>query len=237
MRTESLKMKPLISMLVLCMAIFWVVPAFAQNSRGADVGQMQLSESPIARLITEAKGADAPEGSQIYAERLAEMFIGDRAEKAYVTAFSRKLATADLATRRGQRKWIHESAIAQAFNDLMEQVSGASGEPLQTDANVVHQIRLALAEITPALTTVKRHSSECLPSEAVFLMNQLLLRNGYLVDRCPPQPGPNGGLVQHACAEIDSPGFANSLVSRYSHSHSRSENKMLFDHVAQRFGM
>jgi hypothetical protein len=120
----------------------------------------------------------------------------------------------------------------------MEQVSGASGEPFRTDTNVVHQIRLTLAETIPALSTVKSHNSECLPGEAVFLMNQLLLLNGSLEDRCPPQPGPNGGLVQHACAEEkDGPGFANLLISRYSHSHSRSKNEMLFDHVVQLFGM
>jgi hypothetical protein len=165
------------------------------------------------------------------------MFIGDRTGKAYATAFSHRIATADLATRRSERKWIPESVIAQAFNGLLEQVSGATGEPFRTDTNVVHQIRLITAETVPELSTVKSHNSECLPGEAVFLMNQLLLINGSLENRCPPQPGPDGGLVQRACAEKDVQGFANLLITRYSQSHSLSENEMLFNHVAQLFGM
>ena len=237
MQTKSSKIGPLSFLPVLCVAVFAAVPAFPQNSHETEVAAAVQTESPIARLIPEAKEANTPEGSKKYAQRLAEMFIGDRAGEAYLASFSRRLAKADLEARRGQRKWIPEGTVAQAFNSLMRQVSGATGGPFQTDSNVVHRTRLTLAETTPVLTTVKSHDSECQPGEAVFLMNQLLLHNGSLEDRCPPQPGPDGSLVQHACAEKDGPAFASLLVSRYSRSHSRLKNEMLFDLVVQLFSL
>jgi hypothetical protein len=202
----------------------------------ADRAAPTPSEFPPERLIAEAKAANRPEGNYKYAKHLTEMLVPRRTGDAYIDAFSGRLSKADLMARHNERSWIPESAVAQAFNDLMNQISeihGQSGNPPQTDANVVHQLRITLSEVSAAFSTVNSHKSECLPSEAVNLMIQLLLHNGSLQGPCPPTPGPDGALVQHACADVD----ATLHIFRYSRSHSASDQRKVFDHLAGHFAM
>jgi hypothetical protein len=216
------------------MANFWAVSALSQNPHGTAMGQTVQSESPMAHLITEAKNADTPEGSQRYARHLAEMFIGDQVGKTYVTAFSRRLVMADLMAMRGKRNWIPESTVAQAFNDLMEQVTDSSSKPFQTNESIVHQIRLVLYNASHHLSSIDSHSSTCLPSEAVLVMIQLLENNGEISPPCPSwkRMPPEGPYVIGCARNV----LANALVFRYAISHSHSERVMLYEHAVQVLG-
>jgi len=213
--------------------VFLPLPVTSQVPPQGERNPGSGSTSPASALIAEAKAAGTQEGNQEYARRLTEWFVPRKTGDAYVDAFSSRLSKADLMARHDERGWIPESVIAQAFNDLMEQTSGKSGKPLRTDTNVVHQLRVTISEVSPALSAVKSISSECLPTEAISLRLQLLYRNGSLEDPCPPKPGPDGALVQHACVGPD----ATILMFRYSRSHSASDDEKLSDHVAKLFGM
>ena len=212
--------------------ILWVAVlcSSGQSPSNTPTNQGSVSRSPGVVLVMAAETADTTEGNKDYAKHLTENFVPSQTGDAYISAFSNRLSEADLSARQGKRKWIPESAVAQAFNDLMKQTGGS----FRTDTNIVHQLRTSVLEVSPALSTVKSHISECLPSEAIMLMMQLLSRNGSSKDPCPPTPGPTGVLVQHACDE----GVPTSVViSQYMNSHSRFENRMIFDHIAQIFGM
>ena len=200
-----------------------------QSPSNTPTNQGSGSISPGALIVMEAEAADTKEDNQKYAKLLTENFVTSRTGDAYISAFSNRLSQADLSARQGKRNWIPESAVVQAFNDLMKQTGG----PFRTDTNTVHQLRISVLEVSPALSTVKSHNSECLPSEAIMLMMQLVPRNGSLKDWCPPTLGPTGALVQHAC---EGP-TALVVIAKYVKSHSRSQDRMLFDHVAQILGM
>jgi len=191
---------------------------------------VQAIPPPLASMIADAKGADNPEGSKVYARHLADWFVPHWQGDNYVDVFAARLSTGDLMARQGKRKWIPESVVAQAFNDMMIKVHA----PLRTDVKVVHQIRTTLYAVSPAFSTVNSHPSTCLPSEAVYLMFELVMENGTLVDLCPPKKDASGHLVQSSC-----PGKFSAVteISAYLHSHSRSQGEMLYNHVAKLFGM
>ncbi len=195
-----------------------------------------LPHTRLNLLIAAAKAADTQEGAQAYSEDLVKMLVAARMGKAYINALSRRLAMADLLARHGKRKWVPESSVAQAFNDLMEQVAPTSSQPFQTDTSFVHEMRLALNGISPALGSVDSHSSECLPSEAVLLLWQLLANNGAKLPlpELPRKVGaPKGGYV--IGRSISGPD-ARLLVFQYAASHTRFESVKLYDHVAQLLG-
>jgi hypothetical protein len=180
-------------------------------------------EWDLRNLIAHAEAADTSEGSKAYARQLTEMFVSPLAGDLYIDTFAERLSTADMAARRGGRNLVPESAIARAFNDLMSHVRS----PLRTDTNVVHVLRRTLYAVSPALSTVNSNNSECLPSEAVDVMTQLLTHNGTLEDPCSPSIPAEHRCVQRYNAEV--------LISRYTKSHSRSRNAELFDHLAKLF--
>ena len=211
-----------------CIAIVSSTSSVPQAPNGAQFGPP--SWSSLGELIAEAGTADTKEGNEKYAKHLTYMFVARQTGDAYVDEFSSRLSLADLMVRHGKAKWIPEGAVVQAFNYLMEQTGGS----FRTDAHVVHQIRITLSEVSPALSTVQIHGSECLPSEAVSLTMQLLERNGSLEDSCPPEPDATGRLVQHACVEKDD---ALVLLTRYLGSHCHAGNRALYEHVAQLFSL
>jgi len=243
---------------ILCLTSLWAVAGFPQNSNGsapppvpprgsppALSGQTSVQKGPgsvdegfaqFRALITESESADTQEGNRVYTKHLAEMlaaYLGEDAHlgrNTYIEAFAGRLSTVDMMARRGERNLVPESVVVQAFNDLMSRVHA----PLRTDTNVVHILRNTLYAVSPSFSTVNSDSSECLPSEAVHIMVQLVLHNGSLKDLCPPEPDANGRLVQHAC-----PGSLNAeiVISRYTQSRSASRNAKLLDHVAKLFGI
>ncbi len=187
----------------------------------------------VGKIIAEAKAAESPNANYRYAQQLTEMLVPVQAGNAYSETFSSRLSRADLMARHNERAWIPESMVAKAFNDLMRNIGGRSGDLPHTDTNVVHQLRITFSEVSPALSTVNFHESECLPSEAVHLLVQLVSHNGSTEGPCPPKPEPNGALVQHACTDVD----ASILMSKFSRSHSAPEIRTVFDRAAQLFGI
>jgi hypothetical protein len=175
----------------------------------------------LRHLIANAEAADTPEGSKAYAQQLAQMFVSPRAGDLYVDAFADRLSKADMLARRGEKSLISESTITQAFNDLMGRVHS----PLRTDAKVVHALRNTLYAVSPALSTVNSNGSECLPSEAVDLMTQLVEHNGSLEDPCSPSIP-----QEHRCVEKFDAGV---LLLPYCQSHPASHNARLFNSVAK----
>lgn len=195
----------------------------------------QRPQSPIDSLIAKANAADTKEGVRAYSEYLIEMLVPtQKVGNAYSSALSRRLATADLAAREGKRSWVPESSVAQAFNDLMKQAADASGGPegvsgrtIKTNASIVHQLRLRLYNGSPYLSSVDSHGSECLPSEAMLIMQQLFLTDGAAPEPLRP------GEVRFTSRNFPT---ADSLVSRYVVSHSRSETVKLYDNLAHNLG-
>ena len=218
---------PGIAALLICLGC--APGSFPQNSQGAGKAQTAPPESPAGLLIAEAEAAGAQEGNQEYAKHLTEMFVTSRTGDAYIDAFSSRLSTADLMARRGKRGLIPESVVAQAFNDLMKETGGS----YQTDANIVHQLRITLSEVSPALSTVTSHDSECLPSEAVEIMVQLLSHDGVLRGPCPPMKPGVPERNARGCAEGPD---ADALVFAYMSSHPRSRRQAVYERVAQLFG-
>jgi hypothetical protein len=188
----------------------------------------------VGKLIAEAKAADTSEGSYKYARRVTEWLVPHQTGNAYRDAFAGRLSKADLMARHHERKWIPESLIAKAYNDLVKKIRRRSGNPPSANVSVVHQLRITSSEVSPALSTVNSQSSECLPTEAVQLMYQLLQHNGTVEGPCPPTPGPNGTPVQHQCPYDDD---AWILMLEFSRTHSASQQQKLLDQTAKLFGL
>lgn len=235
MRSKSTTMKLSLLLSVLPMTIFWRFPLMPQTPPGEGASPTLQNTSMIFSLIAKAKAADTKEGARDYSEYLIKMLVPTKKTgNAYSSALSSRLAMADIAAREGKLSWVPEGSVAQAFNDLMKQAAdtsgrpeGASYSPIETNASVVHQLRLRLFNGSPYLSSVDSHSSECLPSEAMLIMQQLFLSDGDL----PPTLRP--GEVRFSRRKFPN---ADSLVSRYVVSHSRSETVKLYDNLAHNLG-
>ncbi len=176
--------------------------------------------SLIDSLIAKAKAAGTKEGARDYSDHLIKMLVPTKkVGNAYSSALSRRLAMAELAAREGKRSWVPEGSVAHAFNDLMKQAADTSGgpagtsdRPIETNASIVHQLRLRLYNGSPHLSSVDSHSSECLPSEAMLIMQQLLITDGAAALSDPSStPGAHrAGEVRISSREFPT---AGSLVS------------------------
>lgn len=232
MRTKSSNITLSAIMLALCMAISSRFPLLSQSPCRDCAPPNTPSVSPFYVLIQEAKAADTEEGSQTYAKHLTGMFVASEMGDPFILEFSGRLAKADLMARQSKRAWVPESSVAQAFNDLMKQVTDPSSKPFQTDVAIVHQTRLETDSMLHPLTSVASHNSECLPSEAVFVLTELVGKNGTLGLPDPSHyPSPNihvtgGALNMHA----------DFVISHYIISHSHSKTVKLYNHVAQVLG-
>jgi hypothetical protein len=242
-RSNLTTMKLSLLLLVLSITTFWRLPLMPQMPPRNEAATGPSHTSPIDLLIALAKAADTREGARAYSEHLIKMLVpAKKAGNAYTSALSRRLAMADLAAREGKRSLIPEGSVAQAFNDLMRQAAdnsgrpaGASDRPIETNASVVHQLRLRLYNGSPHLSSVDSHSSECLPSEAMLIMQQLLITDGAvaLSDPSSTPRAHRAGEVRISSRKFPT---ADSLVSRYVVSHSRSETVKLYDNLAHNLG-
>ncbi len=114
--------------------------------------------SLVSPLIAKAKVADTQKGAEAYAADLTDFAVSSKGVgKGYARKFSRRLASADLAARRGNQGWVPESAVVQAFNDMMAQAASSPAELIKTDISVVHRVRFALYNTSPDLGTVTSH--------------------------------------------------------------------------------
>jgi hypothetical protein len=225
------------------MTIFWRLPLVSQTAPGSEAVIDMTNTSPIDLLVGKAKAAGTQKGARAYSEYLINMLVPTKKTgNTYSSALSRRLAMADLAAREGKRSWIPEGSVAQAFNDLMKEAADTSGRPegtsdrpIETNASVVHQLRLRLYNGSPHLSSVDSHSSECLPSEAMLIMQQLFLTDGAAT---LSDPSSTPGVLRPGEVRLISRKFptADSLVSRYVASHSRSETVKLYDNLAHNLG-
>lgn len=230
-------------LLVLSVTVLLGLPLMSQNQPGDETVNGPPTASRIDSLIAKAKAAGTIEGARAYSEYLIKMLIPTKkVGNAYSSALSRRLAIADIAAREGKRGWVPESSVARAFNDLMKQAAdtshrppGTSARPPETNAPIVHQLRLRLYNGSPDLSSVDSHSSECLPSEAMLIIQQLLLTDGAGTLSDPSStPGPlRPGEVRLTRRKFPT---ADSLVSRYVVSHSGSETAKLYDNLAHNLG-
>lgn len=194
--------------------------------------------SIVNPLIAKAKVADTEKGAADYAAALTDLVVSDRPGKGYVKRFARRLAKADLAARRGDQRWVPESVIVKAFNELMEQVASSPAQLIKTDVSVVHRLRYSLYNTSPYLSTVPFHEDKCLPSEAMFVIALLLWNNG-AVSR--PLPGPLPALQPsgrgYVISSAPSGPNAQLIVSGYTTRHKRSQVVELYDALARHIGL
>lgn len=221
----------ILHILVLVAAGILAQPSFSQApKRGATT---QVIPPQVEQLIREAKAADSPEGNYKYSSDLTKLLVLHPTSKSHVDVLSDRLSKADLMARRGERNWIPESVVVQAYNDLLKEIGAPPGKPPQADTNVVHQLRITLSEVSPAFSSVNSQASSCLPSEAVQLLVQLLLHSGSIEGPCLPNRKPVTAPTQQSCSDVD----VSLLMHRYFRSHSASQQEKLFDHAAKRLGI
>jgi len=236
-RAGSATAKPLF-LCILCLTTIWRLPLVSQEPTRPEMtpGLSRSRYSLVTPTIAKARVADTEKGAEAYAADLTDFVVSDRPGKSYVKKFSRRLANADLAARRSGQGWVAESAVAQAFNDLMEQAAPSPSQQIKTDVSVVHRLRFSLCNTSPDLSSVTSHQDECLPSEAMFVIALLMWNNG---TAGRPLPEPLSQLHQSKATLIfrTSTGpDARLLLSRYLAASSRPQMVSLYDRLAQTIG-
>lgn len=226
--------KSLFKVTLLVTTSFWVFPLMSQTPSSKQPTLALPLTPQVGSLIEEVLASNSQDGMREYTSHLTKLFIGDQMGDGYIAAVSRRLAMAELMSRNGKRKWIAESTVVQAFNDLMTAVAAAGNKPIHTDTSVVHELRVALYNTSTDLSSVNSHESECLPTEAILLMVLLQANNGNLNSGGPPAltVSSHGGGVTFSAVDND----ARSLLLRYAASHSHPENLKLYDHVTRLMG-
>ncbi|HEV2133206.1 MAG TPA: hypothetical protein VGR47_02985 [Terracidiphilus sp.] len=222
----------------LCVVTLLVVSAMSQEPSGpeATLGLSRSRYSLINPTIAKAKAAGTEKGAEAYAADLTDFVVSDRPGKKYVKKLSRRLASADLAARRGNRGGVSESAVVQAFNDMMSQVSPSPADQIKTEVSVVHQLRYSLYNTSPDLSTVTTNKDKCLPSEAMFVIALLMWNNGN-VSRSSPGPLPQEAASKGAVRFSISTGpDARLQLSRYLAASSRPQMVNLYNRLAQTIG-
>lgn len=185
-------------------------------------------------LSKEAEVADTPKGAEAYSMHLINLLVGNQMGDDFVSTQASRLATVDLLARRGEREYVDESSVADAFNELMKKVRGLGGKAFMTDAASVHRLRLGISRASPALTTVSVHASSCLPSEALFLIVLLITNNGTIGEPLPPGSAPElrGTTGRRVSANAE----ARLLLVNFLRTHPHSKDVRLFDVLAKYVG-
>jgi hypothetical protein len=177
-------------------------------------------------LTKETEVADTPKGAEAYSKHLIKLIIGNEMGNDFVSAQASRLATADILARRGEREYVDEGSVADAFNELMKKARRHSGRVFTTDSATVHRLRLGISHASPALTTVSIHASSCLPSEALLLIALLVTNNGAISG--PSSPGIAPALLVTTGRRVSGDAEASVLLANFLGSHSHSEDVRLF---------
>lgn len=196
-------------------------------------------------LFNQEAAANDAAGVHKYSEDLIGLIVFNPAHKNYLRRLTNELADhlaeAEQATRAGDGELVPEANVAQAFNDLMQEIGAPSS--LRTDVAALHSFREHAASIKafPALLTENRNGTNCNPGEAVFLLSLLISDNGVLykgnVDTAQEliqlhsQQG--GGS---SAFRIERGPESWRLLSSFPSDHSRSATIALFDHMADKLG-
>jgi hypothetical protein len=187
----------------------------------------------LCSLGAEAQRAADPAGDLKYATELIGMITPhvsreDRAQMA------RRLASADQAARHDTGRYVPESSVAAAFNELMAQVRRNNATSFRTDAETVHSLRGILAGNSPALTSLKEHPTSCLPDEAVLLVYLLIFNNGRVgfVPR-----GQSLLSVENSMAAEDAADNAQMKLDEYLAARWELSNMVLFNKLLHNLGI
>jgi hypothetical protein len=137
----------------------------------------------IPDLMDQEAASGSPSSVQRYAYDLITLIVPISASKAYMDRVSRRLAQAELETRKGQRKPIPETEVAAAYNELMEQIGAPAF--FRTDAAIIHQFRYHDTTVyaLPTLLTASENGDGCLPGESTFLLYMLMENDGKLPEQ------------------------------------------------------
>jgi len=192
-----------------------------------------MRNSYLRTVIEKKEASSTPAGLEDYAQHLVDLLTGDKPGKASAHRLSQRLAEAELAARDGRRGYVSESAIADAFNNLMRAVRGRDGAEIETTAQQVHWMREWNDRFSPMLSSVEAHASECLPGEAVFTLVMLLNGNSKIgpapkerfSDAPPSQPGYVGVGISHENQK------SRGLLNRYARTHWRWQSTRLYGRV------
>lgn len=90
----------------------------------------------LRTMIEKQEASGTAAGLEDYALHLVTLLVGDRIREAGKNRLSQWLAEAELAARDGKRRYVPESAIADAFNSLMRAARGRDGAEIRTSAGV-----------------------------------------------------------------------------------------------------
>jgi len=195
---------------------------------------------PYLRTVIEKREASNTQaGLEDYSHHLMTLFAGDRTSKANLDKMSKRLAGAEIAARNGERGYVSEGAIADAFNDLMRQVRGRDGAEIRTTVEYVHRMREWDDRISPALSSVETHPSECLPGEALFMLVMLVSSNGAVgpapEGRFSEEPPSKPGYL--VAGKSDGRRVARILLDRYARKHWRWQSARLYGQVLRDMGI
>lgn len=195
---------------------------------------MSPYKSTFRTLVESAEAAHTEDGVTEYSKQLAALLLPSSMSGGYVGRLSKRLASAEMQARNGQRNYIPESSIAEAFNYLMENVEKGANHPARTDRSGIHDLRKTLFDLSPFLSSVNTHAHDCLPSEAVLLVAMLISNNGTLgnstIDHnAVLKPGDVSGQIVH--------GDSRSRINRYMISHSGRTRRRLYDNLFKKLGV
>jgi hypothetical protein len=190
-------------------------------------------EAFLCTLGADAQRAADPAGDLKYATELIGMTAHhvsreDRAQLA------RRLASADQAARHDPGRYVPESSVAAAFNELMAPVKRNNATPFRTDAKTVHILRGVLAANSSDLISVKEHPSSCLPDEAVLLVFFLIFNNGRVVS---VPSGQSSLSVENSMLAEDAEDDAQVKLDQYLAARWELSNMVLFNQLFHNLGI
>jgi hypothetical protein len=199
-----------------------------------------MQNSYLRTVIEKMEASKTQAGMEDYAQHLVALLVaGDKPGKACVRRLSQRLAEAEQAARDGRQGYVSESAIADAFNNLMSAVRGRDGAEIQTTAEHVHWMREWNDRFSPVLSLVETHASECLPGEAVFTLVMLQTSNGVVgpapKERFSEEPPTEHGHLR--AGKSDGRRDAGCLLNRYARTHWRWQTARLYGRVLRKMGI
>lgn len=193
----------------------------------------------LRTVIEKKEASSTAAGLEDYSRHLVTLLVGDRTSKSNRDRLARRLTEAELAARDGKRGYVSESAIVDAFNSLMRAVRGRDGAEIRTSVEYVHRVRGWADRISPVLSSVETHASECLPGEAVFTLVTLVNSNGVVGlapnGRFGEEPPPRAGRLIAFTARSNE--TAVGLSSRYARTHWRWQSGRLYGRVLKDMGI
>ena len=207
------------------------IPGSQSVARAQSVG---AHPSPFLDSFSrDAASADTSAGRLEYSKHLLQSLFSNRLGEEQTSALSQRLAAADLAARVGKRAYIDESGVAAAFNRLMKVVGDGGGTRFVTDAATVHRLRLAIYGLSPGLTTVSAHSSACLPTEALFFVEILVINEGLY----NPKPHSGAAIGTGVRVTVSNRPAAAMILNGYLNAHQPSGSAKLCDTVFKELGI